>query len=105
MGNPVKIVDLAKRMISLYGHQAGIDMEISFVGLRPGEKMHEELFNSYEVITKTPYSKINTATLNVGIDRNILELLNNPELYREASDINNILDAYRLESEVIGCAS
>ncbi len=58
MGKPIKILDLAKRMIGLQGYRPGTDIEIRFVGLRPGEKLQEELFNSYEIVEKTPHPKI-----------------------------------------------
>ncbi len=64
MGKPVKILDLAKRMISLYGYKPYIDIDIEFTGLRPGEKLYEELFNSYEKITSTTNPKINMAISN-----------------------------------------
>ncbi len=48
MGEPVKIVDLAKRMIRIYGLEPDVDVAISFTGLRPGEKLFEELFDSCE---------------------------------------------------------
>jgi FlaA1/EpsC-like NDP-sugar epimerase len=48
MGQPVKIVDLAERMIRLSGLQPGIDIEIVFTGMRPGERLHEILFASEE---------------------------------------------------------
>ncbi len=44
MGQPVKIVDLAERMIRLAGLEPGRDIEIAFTGMRPGERMHEVLF-------------------------------------------------------------
>ena len=48
MGKPVKIVDLARQMIRLAGLQPDADVEIRFTGLRPGEKLHEELFHGQE---------------------------------------------------------
>jgi O-antigen biosynthesis protein WbqV len=48
MGQPVKIVDLAERMIRLSGLQPGLDIEIVFTGMRPGERLHEILFANEE---------------------------------------------------------
>ncbi|HEX7871595.1 MAG TPA: nucleoside-diphosphate sugar epimerase/dehydratase [Sphingobium sp.] len=48
MGKPIKIVDIARRMIRLAGLEPDIDVAIQFVGLRPGEKLYEELFDSSE---------------------------------------------------------
>jgi FlaA1/EpsC-like NDP-sugar epimerase len=48
MGEPVKIVDLAHNMIRLAGYEPEVDIAVEFVGARPGEKIHEELFNSDE---------------------------------------------------------
>ena len=58
MGEPVKIVDLARRLISLSGFQADKDVEIVFTGLRPGEKLHEELYWQGEGIVPTENRKI-----------------------------------------------
>lgn len=53
MGEPVKILDLAKNMIALSGHEVGTDIEIVFTGLRPGEKLYEELLMDEEGLQST----------------------------------------------------
>jgi FlaA1/EpsC-like NDP-sugar epimerase len=58
MGNPIKIVDLAQRMIQLSGYQPGVDIEIKFVGLRPGEKLFEELQHTGESHSPTSHPRI-----------------------------------------------
>ena len=58
MGEQIKIVDLANRMIRLAGHVPGEDMEIVFSGLRPGEKLFEELFSKNENMAATHHPKI-----------------------------------------------
>lgn len=58
MGEPVKIDDLAKKMISLAGLQLGKDIEIKYVGLRPGEKLYEELLKDEENTLPTVRKKI-----------------------------------------------
>lgn len=80
MGKPVKILDLAKRLIGLYGYRPGLDIEIVFTGLRPGEKLHEELFSKSERVEATSHPKINKAIMNgedesIGLE-NMSELLN-----------------------------
>jgi len=58
MGTPVKIVDMARDLIRLSGKVPDRDIEIVFTGLRPGEKLYEELITEGEGIVKTPHEKI-----------------------------------------------
>jgi FlaA1/EpsC-like NDP-sugar epimerase len=64
MGAPVKIVDLAEQMITLSGLKVGEDIEIVFTGVRPGEKMAEQLMNSDEAVGATRHPKIFIGTIN-----------------------------------------
>jgi len=58
MGQPVKIVDLAKQMIRLSGHVEGRDIRIEFTGIRPGEKLEEQLVGRKEKLVETGHPKI-----------------------------------------------
>ncbi|HET9737526.1 MAG TPA: nucleoside-diphosphate sugar epimerase/dehydratase [Solirubrobacteraceae bacterium] len=58
MGQPVAILELARDMIRFSGLEPGRDIAIEIVGARPGEKLHEELFNSYERPEPTPAAKL-----------------------------------------------
>ena len=58
MGDPVRIVDLARNMIRLSGHEPDTEIAVEVVGRRPGEKLHEELFNPDERPLPTPAEKI-----------------------------------------------
>jgi FlaA1/EpsC-like NDP-sugar epimerase len=58
MGDPVKIIDLARNMIRLAGLEPEVDIGVEVVGRRPGEKIHEELFNPGERPEATPAEKI-----------------------------------------------
>ena len=58
MGNPIKIIDLANQLIELHGHRPGEDIEIVFNGLKPGEKLFEEISHMGENLEKTNHSKI-----------------------------------------------
>ena len=61
MGEPVKIADLARRMIELAGFEPDVDIQIAFTGLRPGEKLYEELLSDEENTLPTPHEKIRVA--------------------------------------------
>ena len=58
MGQPVRILDLARQMIRLSGFEPDEDIPISFIGLRPGEKLHEELMTAEEEVAATQHDRI-----------------------------------------------
>lgn len=80
MGTPVKIKDLAENLIKLAGKVPHRDIDIKYIGLRPGEKLYEELLVDTEVLTKTMYDKI-------FIEK--FEEINNTQLQ---SDIKELID-------------
>jgi len=86
MGEPVAINDLAKKMIRLYGLIPNIDINITFTGLRPGEKLYEELLNNAENVQKTYHEKIMIAKVRSVVHNEIndaynhfVELVNQPD--------------------------
>jgi FlaA1/EpsC-like NDP-sugar epimerase len=62
MGEPVKIVDLARNMIRLSGKEPDVDVAIEFTGVRPGEKLEEVLWNDGEDVAPTEHPKISRAS-------------------------------------------
>lgn len=80
MGQPVKIVNLAKKMIRLAGFTPEVDIKIEYTGLRPGEKLFEELLNNKEITTETHNPKIMVAKVREydfdEISKEIDELIN-----------------------------
>lgn len=96
MGQPVKIVDLAKELIHLSGYEVGKTMEIAFTGLRPGEKLFEELFVPGERYDATQHEKLFVVTNATGIvPRNldcIVNALCQACLRNDASEIIFLLE-------------
>jgi FlaA1/EpsC-like NDP-sugar epimerase len=58
MGEPVRVLDLARDMIRLSGFEEGTDIQIEFTGVRPGEKLYEEMFFSHESAEPTSHPKV-----------------------------------------------
>lgn len=87
MGKSVKILDLAKRMVQLSGLEVGVDIDIVFSGLRPGEKLYEELLDDKENTLATHHPKImisQVRELEFGLVRSVCE-----ELERELPDMDD----------------
>jgi FlaA1/EpsC-like NDP-sugar epimerase len=90
MGEPVKIVDLAADLVRLSGLELGSDIELRFSGVRPGEKLHEEVFFSGENVIATEHPKVLRAkngALQPGIALEISRLLDAAELGASDADL------------------
>ena len=97
MGKSVRIIDLAEKMIKLSGLTLGKDIQIVFSGLRPGEKIHEELLNNHEKTMPTHHAKIMIAKVREydfnSVSKNISELIdlfgaqNNEAIVRKMKEI------------------
>ena len=73
MGQSVRILDLAKKMIALAGLEEGRDIEVQITGLRPGEKMHEELLSAKESLLATHHPKIMRAKTSSPLESSEME--------------------------------
>ena len=96
MGEPVRIADLARDLIRLSGLEEGVDIEIEYTGIRPGEKLYEEVFFGDEEVQQTEHPKVIRA-----VSEEPSEALDGPigELIRLASIMPN--DAARLRAAII----
>ncbi len=94
MGKSVKIVDLAKKMISISGLTLGKDIQIKFTGLRPGEKLYEELLSNKENTIKTHHDKIMIAKIREydfnNVEKLIQELINIAETFNNYKIVKKI---------------
>jgi FlaA1/EpsC-like NDP-sugar epimerase len=100
MGEPVRILDVAREMIRLSGFEPDKDIPIVFAGVRKGEKLHEELLTPLETTARTTHPKIFTAKNEV-VKNDIItqiqafnELLANPEKSKIVGLLKEIIPAY-----------
>ncbi|MDD6490752.1 MAG: nucleoside-diphosphate sugar epimerase/dehydratase [Firmicutes bacterium] len=93
MGKPVKILDLAKNLIRLSGYRVGEDIKIEFTGLRPGEKLYEELLMAEEGMTETANKLIYIGKpIEIDESRFFVQLKNLKEASKnESSDIRPMI--------------
>jgi len=112
MGEPVKIVDLARQMIRLAGLRPDRDIKIDFIGLRRGEKLHEELFHPAEPLMATANPAIRLAAPRTAdyamLVRSIDELEGNARARREDRILDlleRLVPEYRRSSAGPGAAA
>jgi FlaA1/EpsC-like NDP-sugar epimerase len=98
MGKSVKIIDLAKKMIKLSGLTIGKDIQVKYTGLRPGEKLYEELLNDQENTIPTHHSKIMVAKV---MDYDIAQV---QEKFKEILNLHkhhNNIDVVKKMKEIV----
>jgi len=101
MGRPVKIADMARDLILLHGLEPGKDIPIRFIGLRPGEKLYEELITEGEGIVPTSHEKIrvirgrhcDNAELMRNVDE-LIELAKNSDVAAIKQKLKEIVPEY-----------
>ncbi len=99
MGEPIKLIDIAHRVIKLSGYEPETDIPIKVVGRRPGEKLIEELWNKGEVPLKTDHPKISMA---IGSHYNHWDLMTkNIGILSDMASKNNIAGIYQKLQEII----
>jgi FlaA1/EpsC-like NDP-sugar epimerase len=91
MGKPVRIVDIAKKMIELAGYKPDIDIKIIYIGMRPGEKMYEELLNDKETTVPTEHEKITVAEVRQYDYESVVKVIDKIIGYATDVDIDNTI--------------
>jgi FlaA1/EpsC-like NDP-sugar epimerase len=106
MGETVKIVDLARSMIILSGYEPGEDIEICYTGIRPGEKLYEEILTAGEGVNATFHERIFIAKpgkINIEKLERFLWLISQPELWSDMAGVEEllrlVLPEFRIEKE------
>ena len=110
MGEPVKIYDMAENLIKLMGYEPNVDMPIKITGLRPGEKLYEEILMNEEGLTETMHEKIHIAPpsdidmqmidAKLMVLKGLLDENNNEDKTRIKSVMKDIVPTYRDNKEV-----
>jgi FlaA1/EpsC-like NDP-sugar epimerase len=98
MGEPIKISYLAEQMIHLSGRTPGTDIQIEYIGLRPGEKLYEELFHEKEHLQKTAHEKVFLAHHRQVEWRSLLAILSQ---MKEACDMHETAKLKSLLSQLV----
>ena len=107
MGQPVRIADLAENMIRLAGLTPGKDIKITYTGLRPGEKLYEELLNQKETTMPTKNKKILVAkvreydfdSVSTQIDQ-LIELAERGKVFPTVQEMKKIVPEFKSKNSV-----
>lgn len=91
MGEPVKILDLARKMIQLAGLKEGEDIKIVFTGLRPGEKLYEEVLSNEENTLPTSHDRIRIAKVREYDYAEVLSIINDLAEMSKAVDVRSMI--------------
>ena len=95
MGEPVKIYDMARRMISLAGLKPDVDIKIEEIGLRPGEKLYEELLNDKEKTTATVNKKIMVAKVKMYDYKDVCTHIDKIIAFASKGDVHEMIYAMK----------
>ena len=107
MGKPVKIYDLAKKLIKFKGFEPNVDIKIEITGLRPGEKLYEEILMDEEGLQETPNKLIHIGK-PIKLSKTFLEDLDSliKASYNNKDDIKDkvatIVSTYKIDKERVG---
>jgi FlaA1/EpsC-like NDP-sugar epimerase len=96
MGQPVRVLDLARDLIRLSGLQVGTDIDIRYTGIRPGEKLYEEMFFAGENVVPTEHPKVLRARnvpLRLGIELGIERLIHAASSGASDHELRRLLEA------------